>query len=334
MPKFHILVACRDLKNDDGSSAKVSIIRADSDEEEDIGKTSELLGEAPVFDEMLEVECNNLDGDILKVTLLDENDQTRGVGTFNIAEVQQHEKKLGVLNMSAGRGTIVVHVAEKVQEGALRLILKGKDLKNTEGFTNLRKPDPFYVLSRKGDGDDEWTKVFDSGVVKNSLDPEWTECEIDVKELCSADFDLPLKLQVFDEERGDTHVIIGSCFITVNELLAMGPNDGKDIAEKDEKTGELFVDGCELAGACVNSTNEIKTFFAAVGDALKARSAANSKLEQIETLKEEAAAAKEAAEKAQAEAEQKAQELEAAEGELESVVAAAEAAEEVIGGLE
>ena len=41
MPKFLILVACRDLKNDDGSSAKISIIRADSGEEVEIGKTSE-----------------------------------------------------------------------------------------------------------------------------------------------------------------------------------------------------------------------------------------------------------------------------------------------------
>ena len=105
-------------------------------------------GETLVFNEMFEFTCDNLQDDLLKITLVDANDQTRGVATFTIATIQEHDKRLAMLDMSAGRGTIVVHVTEKVQEGALRLILKGKDLKNTEGFTNLRKPDPFWVLSR------------------------------------------------------------------------------------------------------------------------------------------------------------------------------------------
>ena len=41
MPTYICLVACRDLKNDDGSSAKISIIRAESGEEEEIGQTAE-----------------------------------------------------------------------------------------------------------------------------------------------------------------------------------------------------------------------------------------------------------------------------------------------------
>ena len=43
MTKFIILVACRDLKFDDGSSAKISIILADTGEEEEIGKTEQYV---------------------------------------------------------------------------------------------------------------------------------------------------------------------------------------------------------------------------------------------------------------------------------------------------
>ena len=43
MPTFVCQVACRDLKNDDGSSAKISVIRADSGEEEEIGLTNEYV---------------------------------------------------------------------------------------------------------------------------------------------------------------------------------------------------------------------------------------------------------------------------------------------------
>ena len=43
MTKFIILVACRDLKFDDGSSAKISVIRAESGEEENIGKTEQYV---------------------------------------------------------------------------------------------------------------------------------------------------------------------------------------------------------------------------------------------------------------------------------------------------
>lgn len=33
---------------------------------------------------------------------------------------------------------------------------KGKDLKNVEGFTNPRKSDPFYILSRLGPSTSGW----------------------------------------------------------------------------------------------------------------------------------------------------------------------------------
>ena len=46
----------------------------------------------------------------------------------------------------------MVHVEEKINEGTLKLKIKGSELKNTEGYTNLLKPDPFFVLNKQVDG--------------------------------------------------------------------------------------------------------------------------------------------------------------------------------------
>ena len=96
---------------------------------------------------MFEFDCGNMD-DLVKVAILDENDQSRGVATFTMAKVLGQEKSLGFMEMSANRGAVVVHEVEKIEEGTFKLKLKAKDLKNVEGWTNLRKPDPFYTISK------------------------------------------------------------------------------------------------------------------------------------------------------------------------------------------
>lgn len=52
--------------------------------------------------------------------------------------------------------SVVVHMVEKKEEGSLKLKLRGKDLKNVEGITGLRLPDPFIELSKPTGGQDEW----------------------------------------------------------------------------------------------------------------------------------------------------------------------------------
>lgn len=178
----------------------------------------------------------------------------------------------------------------------------------------------------------ERKKVFASRAVKDELDPDWEESEIQLSALCGGDYDLPLKLEVFDQEVGDKHVIIGSRKTSVNNLLATNSDDDMPIAESSEITGSIFVEKAELDGVA-SSVADSKKVMKLVAVALENRSASNEKAESIEKLREDAAAAKAAAEAAQLEAEQTAQALEEAEGGLAEAVAAAEAAEAEIGGL-
>lgn len=330
MTPYLCLVACRDLKNDDGSSAKIEIIRAATGSDDEIGRTKELHGDDPVFDKIFEFECDNPADDMIKVTILDENDQSRGVGVFTLEKIFQHPKKLGYLELSSNRGAIVIHAREKVETGTLKLKLKGKNLKNTEGFTRLRLPDPFFTLSKPEGG--AWKNVLTSHTIKDTLEPEWNECEISITDLCDGEYEKTLKLEVYDEERGGKHVIIGSREISLKQMLDSSPDQTFQIDEAKEKTGEIFVASATLEDV-VSSTKEAKLTMRDVAIALKSRSDAIEKGKAIESLKEEAAAAKAAAEAAQAAADEKAAALAEAEGAVASLVAAANEAEAAIGGL-
>ena len=54
--------------------------------------------------QMFEFDCSNTADDMLKVTILDENDQSRGVAVFTLDAIFEHPNKLGFLEMSANRG--------------------------------------------------------------------------------------------------------------------------------------------------------------------------------------------------------------------------------------
>ena len=158
-----------------------------------------------------------------------------------------------------------------------------------------------------------------------------------MKRLCNADFDLPLRLEVFDQEHDGKHESMGFLETSINQLLAASPNQAlemKDVDTRSEKTGEIYVESVELLD-CVDSKKKAKNFMQeAVAVALKARTDANDKKEEAETIREAAAKAKEIAEAARLEAEQKAKELEEAERAMAEAVTAAETAEAEIGGLE
>ena len=168
----------------------------------------------------------------------------------------------------------------------------------------------------------------------NTLDPDWEEVEASLPELCNFDFDLGLRLHVYDEESFNLNpVTIGWMDTTLNILMQAAGNDsGLPIREGIGKSGDVIVESVEMVNY-VNSKTEATEFMKIVAVALQNRSIANDRAKEAEALKEEAAAAKKAAEAAQKEADEKAAAASAAEDELASAVAAADAAEAKIGGL-
>jgi len=180
-------------------------------------------------------------------------------------------------------------------------------------------------------------QVYASPVEKNNLSPLWPETDIDMKGLCDGDFDLPLRLQVYDHERDGNHDIMGFLITSINQLLSADREQGielRDPPTDSQKMGDIYVEHAELVGGSVDSKKEAQNFMQVVAVALKTRSDAIDKQEEVEALRETVVQATAAALAAQMEAEKKAQELVEAEQTLALAIAAAETAEEAIGGLE
>lgn len=84
---------------------------------------------------------------------------------------------------------------------------------NIEGFNLdkkdiMGKSDPFFVISKALD-DGSWAKVYESKVIKNTLNPKWGDIEIDVATLNSGDSNKLLKWEVFDWDKNSPPDLIG-----------------------------------------------------------------------------------------------------------------------------
>lgn len=146
-----------------------------------------------------------------------------------------------------GGGTLYCRIMEKWDAGKLNLMLRGVDLKNREGW--LATSDPFYELCRQ-DGE-EWVSVHRSEKVKNNLNPIWSEEKFDLSLLCDDDFDLPLRLVVYDHEGDGDHKLIGYCEVCVNELLAAKAFGGGGDTDDNDANSFLLTDDDDEDAGCV-----------------------------------------------------------------------------------
>jgi len=113
----------------------------------------------------------------------------------------------------------------------------------------LATSDPFYELCRQ-DGE-EWVSVHRSEKVKNNLNPIWSEEKFDLSLLCDDDFDLPLRLVVYDHEGDGDHKLIGYCEVCVNELLAAKAFGGGGDTDDNDANSFLLTDDDDEDAGCV-----------------------------------------------------------------------------------
>lgn len=117
-----------------------------------------------------------------------------------------------------GSGFIVVH-AEEVAESHdhATLQLRGVKLKNKAGMFGTS--DPFFEISRVRE-DGVFTPVYRSPTKMNSLNPIWPVFSIPVQALCNADYDRPLKIEIYDWVSNGKHIHMGSADTSARQLLS------------------------------------------------------------------------------------------------------------------
>ena len=175
--------------------------------------------------------------------------QPMGSAVFDIPEILGTRGATKAKRIPATGGTIYAHVRKAITDiGVFRLQLSANNLKNTEGFTNLRKSDPFYEISRRGCSDGgvgtapTWDNVFRSSVQNDTLNPVWdTAAVLDLGMLCGGNLDDPLRISIYDFEKSGRHVLMGQVETSVNGLVQASTTGAMELTVKSDKTGKLNI---------------------------------------------------------------------------------------------
>jgi len=172
-----------------------------------------------------------------------------GSGVFDVGRVMGAKGNTKAKKMRDDAGTIFLKVAKASPSETLTLKMSGIEFDNLDGFFN--KSDPFFEIRKKDRGlrGEEWNIVHRSDYVKNDLNPDWPEEEIDLGVLCGDNLDEPLYIRIFDNESSGTHELMGQFETSVNGLIAAAQDSSViDMMKEGEKTGGIMIQNAEVSG--------------------------------------------------------------------------------------
>lgn len=124
----------------------------------------------------------------------------------------------------------------------VKIRFEGKNLANCDFWT---KSDPYLQITRPPRAGSGFKKVRRTETIQNCLNPKWSLVYISLSELCDGDYDLPLHLEVFDEDRNSKDDFIGNVQVSLQQLMYNSQNGTAMTLKKGNKNrGELYVREC------------------------------------------------------------------------------------------
>jgi hypothetical protein len=162
-----------------------------------------------------------------------------GQAECSLGEIMAQQSKGFVKKLSKG-GRIFVHAEElSSNRDAITLRFEGNKLDNKDFFG---KSDPYFEISRANESND-YSVVYRSEVIENTLNPEWKQFTIESRTLCNGDYERTLKFDVYDSDDDGSHDLIGSFQTNVRKLLN-GPSSENVFdcinEKKRKKKGEKY----------------------------------------------------------------------------------------------
>jgi len=143
------------------------------------------------------------------------------------------------------------------QKEMVRLKFSGKNLADLDTFS---KSDPFLELSRPSRQGYNYTSVRKTETINNNLNPNWKILYISLSELCDRDFDMKLKIEVFDEDN-TTVELIGDVSLSLNDMLSMAASGTQAPLfmghKRDKHRGDLYVKECVVENYSHKSTQDV-----------------------------------------------------------------------------
>lgn len=119
--------------------------------------------------------------------------------------------------MAPFRGLINI-ACEKIQDVqcTVTLQLSGVQLESMDVFG---KSNPFYVISRRTTEGGGYVRVYTSEYHKNVAHVKFQKHEIDLKELCNCNIDLPLTIEIYDWNSDGEPTLIGTHQTSLRHLM-------------------------------------------------------------------------------------------------------------------
>jgi len=144
----------------------------------------------------------------------------------SLGEIMANQSKGFSKNLNRGQGKILIHAEEVCNTNAeLTLQFEAEKLDKKDMFG---KSDPYFEISRVNESGD-FSVVFRSEVISNTLNPNWKQFKIETRSLCNGDYDRTLQIDVLDKDNDGSSDLIGS-FKTNLRKLTNGPG-GDNIYE-------------------------------------------------------------------------------------------------------
>ena len=107
-------------------------------------------------------------------------------------------------------GEIVANIRDEFE-----CTFAGSKLANKDGWFGTS--DPFLEISKiREDGD--FVNIFRNNPIMNNLSPTWPIIKIPIQKLCNGDIDRPIRIDIFDWDKGGTHEIMGGVQTSVRGL--------------------------------------------------------------------------------------------------------------------
>jgi len=130
------------------------------------------------------------------------------------------------------------------QQSMVRLQFEGRKLEDLDFWT---KSDPYLTLNRPSKSGPGFVQIRKTETIRNNLNPKWKLLYIPIIELCDNNFNLPLLIEVFDEDRNSRDDLIGRIQLTLSDLINLSKSCASETLKLGEKSrGQLLVTECQI----------------------------------------------------------------------------------------
>jgi len=246
-------IRCENLVNADYLSKSdpvcVLFIKGKANKWLEFGRTERISDNlSPAWHKKFIIDYKFEERQLLKFSIYDmdsdssslENHDFLGSVEASLGEIVSLQSK-GFSRKLDGKGGSIIVLSEELS-GNKETVTLNFTASNLDKMDFFGKSDPYLEISRSTECN-QYVLVHRTEVVKNTLNPEWKQFRLEVRNLCNGDYHRDLKFSVYDWDRGGGHDYIGTFHSTLNRLKSgPGSENQYDVVneEKQKKKGSKY----------------------------------------------------------------------------------------------